>query len=82
MTMKKSVEKLDEAAVRRGFPIADLVPGWFFRRYEQSAGSYRVEGTDLWGRQVENAGTDVQYLLRSCAAAAAEFNRQLAAKGG
>jgi hypothetical protein len=79
--MKKSVEKLAEAAVRREFPIADLVPGWFFRSYEQSAGTYRVEGTDLWGRQVANIGTDEADLLKSCAAAAAEINRQLAAKG-
>ena len=78
--MKKSIEKLDESAVRGEFPIADLVPGWFFRIYEQSAGAYRVEGTDLWGRQVGSIGTDEAYLLKSCAAAAAEINRQLAAK--
>jgi hypothetical protein len=80
--MKVAVHKLNEEAVRREYPIADRVPGWFFRIREQSPCVYRVEGTDLWGRTVGDVGTDVDRLLESCAAAAAEINRQLAANAG
>lgn len=78
--MKIPVHKLDEDAVRRQYPIADRLPGWFFRIHEQSVCVYRVEGTDLWGRTVGDTGTDESRLLDSCASAAAEINRQLAAK--
>ena len=78
--MKASVQKLDEHRVRREYPITERVPGWFFRISEQSAGVYRVDGVDLWGRVVNDVGTDENRLLESCAAAATEINRQLAAK--
>ena len=78
--MKAFVQKFDEQWGRREYPIADRVPGWFFRISEQSAGVYRVDGVDLWGRLVNDVGTDENRLLESCAAAATEINRQLAAK--
>lgn len=80
--MKIPVRKLDEEAVRRKYPLADRVPGWFFRMYEQSAGVWHVEGTDLWGRTVGETGTDEKLVLDSCAAMAAEINRQLAVTAG
>jgi hypothetical protein len=77
--MKRLVRGLDEQAVRRRYPVADRVPGWFFRVWEQSYGCWRVDGTDLWGRTVSHAGADPDLLLENCIAAAAEINRQLAA---
>ena len=68
--MKKFVSKLDEAAVRREFPIADVVDGRFFRCREVSAGVYKTEGTDLWGRRVGTEGTNPEELLRDCAESA------------
>jgi hypothetical protein len=65
--MKTPIEKLSEEAVRCQFPVTSRVPGWFFRVNEVSAGVYRVEGTDLWGRQVSRTGTDPDELLEACA---------------
>jgi len=65
--MKITVEKLTEEVVLRDFPVADRVPGWYFRVGEVSAGVYLVEGTDLWGRRVSRKGTDPDELLASCA---------------
>jgi len=76
------VKKLDEEAVRRDYPIADCVPGWFFRMTEQSMCVWRVEGTDLWGRKVGDVGTDENSVLENCVAMATEINKQLAAKAG
>lgn len=74
--MKVVVRKLDEETVRLDYPIAGRVPGWFFSIKEQSNNVYRVEGTDLWGRTVSEIGTNPDRLLDSCAATAAEINRQ------
>jgi hypothetical protein len=65
--MKKFAAKLDEPTVRRGFPIADIVEGWFFRSREVSAGVYEVDGTDVWGQTVHATGSDPERLLRECA---------------
>ena len=80
--MKTPIEKLDEGLVRRKFPIADRVPGWYFRLFERSPGCWCVEGTDLWGRTVGDAGDHEDRVLDSCIAMATEINRQLAAKAG
>jgi hypothetical protein len=65
--MKKFVSKLDEITVRREFPIADLVEGWFFRCRRASIDGYRADGTDLWGRRVVANGTDPDALIQECA---------------
>ncbi len=65
--MKRLVERLKEADVKSRFPLVDLVPEWFFRVREISNGGYRVEGTDLWGRQVSRSGSDPDALLTACA---------------
>ena len=80
--MKTPVRKLDEESVRRTFPIADRVPGWYFRVFERSPGCWCVEGTDLWERTVGDAGDDENRVLESCIAAATDINPQLAAKAG
>jgi hypothetical protein len=73
--MKKFATKLDEAAVRREFPIADLAAGWFFRCREAYIGGLRVGGTNLWGRRVWAIGTDRDELLRACAKTATDLNQ-------
>ncbi len=77
--MKMRVQKLDEEAVRRDYPIADRVPGWYFRMIEQSPCAWCVEGTDLWGRKVGDTGSDEHRVLASCIGMATEINKRLAA---
>jgi hypothetical protein len=79
--MRIPVQKLDEAVVRSRYPISDRAPGWYFRISEQSAGVWRVEGTDLWGRAVSKIGTDENLLLDDCVAAAVAINDRIAAHG-
>ena len=64
---KRSVTRLGEEEVERQFPLAELVPGWFFRVTEISNNGYKAEGTDLWGRQVSRSGSDPDVLLAECA---------------
>jgi hypothetical protein len=66
--MRKEISKLDESVVRRQYPLAHLLPGWFFRLEEQSAGHYVAEGTDLWGRLVSVSGGE-EALTRAVEAA-------------
>lgn len=80
--MCQKVTKKDEAAVVKDFPIAGLVPGWYFRLKEVSAGVYTAEGADLWGRSVSKSGTDEQALLTDCAEMARNIQRQLASGSG
>lgn len=75
--MKVPVQKLDETEIRRIYPLGDLIPGWFFRIREQSASVYRVEGTDLRGRQVSSVGTNEEILLAECVEAARRIQAQL-----
>jgi hypothetical protein len=75
------VQKRDASEVQREYPIADRLPGWFFRMQEVSNGCWIVEGTDLWGRQVSDSGTDEQVLLESCIAAAERVNARIADGG-
>jgi hypothetical protein len=77
--VKELVAKRDASDVQRDYPIADSLPGWFFRIREVSNGAWIVEGTDLWGRQVSDSGSDEQTLLNSCIAAAERINAQLKA---
>ncbi len=51
--------RISERRIRRDFPLDDLVPGWFFRVDEVSAGVYLAEGIDL-------QGLDAEALLRAC----------------
>jgi hypothetical protein len=60
------VQQLIAAKVMREYPLAGLVEGWYFRVEEVSAGSYRAEGTDLWGRRVSHSGADPDEALAKC----------------
>ena len=76
--MKRSVEKLSEAAVKQRYPLSGDVAGWFFRIGEVSNGGYVVEGTDLWGRTVSRMGGDPDALLALCVADARDIEAQRA----
>jgi len=54
--MRTPIGKLDEALVCRRYPLAHLLPGWYFRLEEESPGHYVAEGMDLWGRLVSISG--------------------------
>ncbi len=58
--------KLDPERVQRDYPITDRLDGWYFRIDEVSAGVWRCEGTDLWGRKVSADGTDEAQILAEC----------------
>lgn len=76
MLTKKAKNTLSEAELQREYPLADLAEGWFFRCEETSAGCYRVEGMDLWGRIVSVMGFDTEALLQRCVADAKAINSE------
>ena len=78
---KRLVNRLDEAETKRQFPLADLVPGWFFRVNEISNGGYKAGGADLWGRKVSRSGSDLDVLLAECAKDAERIIAQLNERG-
>ena len=64
--MKREVQQLSAAKVACEYPLTDLVEGWYFKVDEVSAGVYRVDGTDLWGRRVSYTGLDPDEALARC----------------
>ena len=64
--MKKSVSQASDKRLLREFPLANVVPGWFFRVREISPGAYRVDGTDAWNRRVSRTGSDRDATLKLC----------------
>lgn len=68
--MKRLVARKDPLDVAAVFPLADLVPGWYFRTREVSAGQFVADGTDLYGRIVSHQGGDSRQALEACIAAA------------
>ena len=46
-----------------GYPINNLLEGWYFRVKEISPGYYRVEGIDRLGHSVARDGVDPNRLL-------------------
>jgi hypothetical protein len=48
----------EEFGIVKGYPIVDVLPGWFFRIEEIANGAYRGEGKDLIGREVACSGSD------------------------
>jgi hypothetical protein len=63
---QRSIQQLSPDEVRRAYPIAGRVDGWFFRVDEKSPGAWLVEGADLWGRKVSRTGGDPDALLEAC----------------
>jgi hypothetical protein len=74
--VKRTGRKKSEEETIREFPIAGRLHGWFFRLREVSAGVYRAEGTDLWGRMVSHFGMDEERLLVECIEAARRIHLQ------
>ena len=77
--MKKRVTPSSSEALLRRFPRADLVPGWYFRIGEGSAGVYGVEGVDSYGRKVYRRGGEADYddLISRCVQDARQIQEQL-----
>lgn len=75
--MKKAIQAHDPLDLQRRYPLADLVEGWFFRCEETSAGCWRVEGIDVWGRTVSATGFDSDSLIARCVSDAKEINTHL-----
>jgi hypothetical protein len=76
--MKLPIERISETELQKSYPIAGVVPGWFFRVEETSNNVWLAEGSDGWGRVVSYQGTDDQEVLRECARYAEAINEQLA----
>jgi len=74
--MKKSIKALDKCDLQQKYPLADLVGDWYFRCDEISAGCYKVEGIDIWGRTVSVTGIDPDSLLKKCIVDAKAINSQ------
>lgn len=55
------------------YPIDGKLPDWYFRIIETSNDAWRVEGCDIWGRQVSRSGADPEELLSQCVRDAAEI---------
>ena len=63
---QRSIKQLSADEVRRAYPIAGRLEGWFFRVTEMSPGGWLAEGSDLWGRKVSRMGNDPDTLLEAC----------------
>ena len=66
--IKQATRRASDEEMRRSYPIAGRIPGWYFRTTETSTGSYLVEGSDVWGRIVSRLGADPDQLLAECIA--------------
>jgi hypothetical protein len=61
------ISKSHEEMIQK-FPISGLAKDWYFRVQEISNGIFRVEGSDIYGRTVSRAGTEIdsQKMLNDC----------------
>ena len=64
---KKKIAPATHKKLKAVYPISGLVEGWYFRIHEESAGCYRVEGRDIYGRMVSRQTTgDPDKTLAEC----------------
>ncbi len=77
--MKRAVRRLTETEALAEYPIAGLLPGWYFRLRETSNQAWLAEGTDLWGRQVSCRVEEGE--IEPCVAMARSVQRRLAGGG-
>ena len=54
---------MSHSSLKREYPIAGILPGWYFRVREVSFGCYAAEGQDISGRTVLCKGLDAEALL-------------------
>ena len=76
--MKKLIQPISERELSRDYPIAGLVPGWFFCQREVSAGCYEVAGRDIYGREVSSKILDPEKALQECVAYARHISTKQA----
>ena len=69
--MRTSVERSSDEEMRRAYPVAGLLPNWYFRVTETSNNVWLVEGSDVWGRTVSRQGHNQDELLAQCVKEAA-----------
>ena len=71
---KQPVSPLRHDELIRDYPLSDLVPGWYFRQIEKSAGVWDVEGRDAYGRSISKCNVpDEQAALGECVEFAKKF---------
>jgi len=73
--MPQPVWRIPAKQLRRDYPIRRSLDDWYFRMTETSAGAWRVEGVDPYGRKVGRDGTDPEALLEQCEADARSLPR-------
>ena len=64
--MKVSIKRKTDEEIRQDYPVADRLPGWYFRVTETSNNVWLVEGCDAWGRRVSRQGIDLDELFAEC----------------
>lgn len=71
---KQPVTPLTHGELIRDHPLSDLVPGWYFRQIEKSAGVWDVEGRDAYGRSISKFSVlDERAALEECVEMAKKF---------
>lgn len=50
----------------KDYPITGSIEDWYFRVTEISAGVWRAEGSDVYGRTVQREGPDRDAVLAQC----------------
>jgi len=69
------------SSLRREYPIAGILPGWYFRVKEVSFGCYVAEGQDTSGRTVSRKGLDAEALLAQAVCDAKEIIESSSQRG-
>ena len=72
--MRVPVDKKSSESLIASYQIAHNDIGWYFRVSEVSAGCWRVEGSDAWGRLISINGVDPDQLLQAAIANAKEMH--------
>jgi len=66
--MPHPVRRIPAKQLRRDYPIRRSLGDWYFRVTETSAGAWRAEGVDPYGRKVACDGIDPEAALETCEA--------------
>ncbi len=68
-------------SLKKEYPIAGILPGWYFRVKEVSFGCFTAEGQDLSGRTVSRKGLDAEALLAQAVCDAKEIMESCSPRG-
>ena len=80
--MKQLVSPRSVEELLAAYPRGELVPGWYFRIEEVSAGHYLAECSDRWDRKVSLHGGDPDALLSQCVESARSLAASLSGARG